>query len=83
MPHLYHIVGLSAFVAVVGCRMTADSSGVVKFPNLTPGTQYTLDAYTMSGVQTSESLTEVLYTSKFGVQNLLRSHAYMLSLIHI
>ena len=57
--------------------MTVDSSGVVKFPNLTPGTQYTLDAYTMSGVQTSESLTKVLYTSKFGVQNLLRSHAYM------
>ncbi|XP_070189417.1 tyrosine-protein phosphatase 10D-like [Littorina saxatilis] len=53
-----------------GTLLTADIPGLLTFTSLTPGTQYTLDAYTMSGLQASQSLSELFYTKPRPPQNL-------------
>ncbi|XP_076467280.1 tyrosine-protein phosphatase 10D-like isoform X2 [Babylonia areolata] len=53
-----------------GTLLTADSEGKVEFQTLTPGTLYTLEAFALSGNQTSESLLQPLFTKPRPPQNL-------------
>ncbi|KAL8579584.1 hypothetical protein ACOMHN_025537 [Nucella lapillus] len=51
-------------------QLVADGQGVVTFQNLTPGTLYTLEAFTLSGQQASQSLLQTLFTKPRPPQNL-------------
>ncbi|KAK7491298.1 hypothetical protein BaRGS_00017399, partial [Batillaria attramentaria] len=53
-----------------GTELTADNNGKVTFPSLTPGTEYTLNTYTVSGTEQSESYRQAVFTKPRPVQSL-------------